>query len=126
MYQDDTPAILYDQFVVLENEIEKTGRNIKSLAQAEVNAISDYELAKNQTLLQMYLDESKADFVGKRTEMQRTAIYREKHQDLRMVRGLAQADLKSERDLLSALQSKLDGMQSRKGILMTEYLGRKV
>lgn len=128
MYQDDTPAKLYDEFVAIEDEIERVGRNIKTLAQNEANAIADYELAKNQTLLQLFLDESKPDFVGKRTEMQRTAIYRERHQALRLAKGLAMADAKSERDLLSALQSKLSGMQSRRSILMMErdreYAGR--
>jgi len=120
MYLDDTPSKLYDEFVALEQEIERVGRNIKTLAQKEANAIADYENAKNTTLLQLYVDEAKPDFVGKRTEAQRTAIYREKHHDLRLSKGLAIADAKSERDLLSALQSKLSGMQSRRSILMME------
>lgn len=120
MYENDTPADIYRQLEELENEIEKVGRNIKTLAIKEANAIADYENAKNTTLLQLYVDESKPDFVGKRTEAHRTAIYREKHQDLRLLKGLAIADVKSERDLLSALDSKMSGLQSRKGIIMME------
>lgn len=118
MYKDDTPVSLYDEFVVLENEIEKVGRNIKVLAIVESQCIAEYESLKNQEIVNMFAEEVEHKF--KRTEFQRTAIYRQKYAAFRLAKYLATADLKSERDLLSALESKLQGMQSRKGIMMSE------
>lgn len=124
MYDDDTPRSLYNEFCQLEDEIESVGRNIKTLATIAETSIADYETAKNKTLLELHAEESSPEWKGKRTEALREAIYRERHHDLRVQRAIAIADLKSERDLLSALQSKLTGLQSRKGILMTEWEGR--
>jgi hypothetical protein len=118
MYENDTLRSLYDEFVVLEQEIEKVGRNIKVLSIVESQTIAEYEGLKNQELVLMYAEEVEHKF--KRTEAQRVAIYRMKYADLRLARYLASGDLKSERDLLSALQAKLQGMQSRKGILISE------
>ncbi len=120
MYQDDTPADIYRQLEELENEIEKVGRNIKVLARNEAEAIADYELAKNMTIIDLIKEEASPEFTGKRTDKQREALYRSRHHGLRLAKGLAMADVKSERDLLSALDAKMSGLQSRKGIIMME------
>ncbi len=123
-YESDNIYSIYNEFVELENEIDTVGRNIKTLAYVAVSANAEYENAKNQTLLLLYAEECGDEERGikpfKRTEVQREAIYRTQHRELREQRGFADADLKSEQDLLRALLAKLSGMQSRKTILMAE------
>lgn len=118
MYKEDTPQILYDQMVKIENEIESVGRNIKVLAEAEANAVADYEQKKNNYLIVLYTNESQKG--GKRTEKQREALYRSIYANERLAMFLAKSNLQSERDLLGALKAKLQGIQSRKGIMMSE------
>ncbi len=114
--QDDDLTVLYNEFVEIENEIEKSGRGIKHLALDEATAISEYEELKNKELIGMYAEE--VDKGIKRTEKQREALYRIKYADHRRAKLLASANLKSERDLLAALQAKLSSMQSRRLMLM--------
>lgn len=123
-YQTDTPQSVYSEFVALENEIERIGRNMKTLADKAETASANYELAKNQDLIAMFAEEAgdPANDVKpfKRTEAQRESLYRTKNNNLRLLRGLSAADLKSERDLLNALSTKMDGLQSRKGLILIE------
>lgn len=119
MYQDDTPQTVYDEMVKLENEIELIGRGIRALGVAESNAISDYEKKKNDLLVTMFAEEADGT-VKKRTEQQRAALYRKMYSDERLAANLAKLNLKSERDLLDALKAKLQSIQSRKGILLSE------
>ena len=120
-YAEDTPPRLYDEFVRVEDEIERVGRNIKTLATKEATSIANYEQAKNNTILALLKEEALDSYDGpKRTDKIREAIYRTRHSDLRLQMFLAKADLSSEKSLLNALQAKLDGLQSRKGIMVGE------
>jgi hypothetical protein len=120
-YAEDTPPKLYDEFVIIENEIEKVGRNIKPLAIAEANAISAYEKAKCDEVILMLGEEANPDYDGpKRTDKTREALYRSRHSGLRLAMYLAKAEFAAEKQLLSALESKLTGMQSRKGLMVGE------
>ena len=118
-YSDSTPSTLYREFLTLENAIGECGRNIKRLATAQANAVADYEEKKNIELISMFDEEASDKF--KRTVDQRHAAYRTKYEKQRRVRGLADAELSSERDLLKALTAQLSGLQSRKGLVVLDW-----
>lgn len=119
-FQTDNLEIVYNELKPLEAEIEAAGKNIRVLADSSARARADYELLKNRELIALYKEESKPDFYGKRTEAQRTAIYRAKYSDERLAANLAENNLKAERDYLTALQSKLMAIQTRARLLETE------
>ena len=102
----------------IEALIFETGRALKTLTVSAVNNRSAYELRKNQELIALFNDE--AETKTKRTEAQRTAIYREKFADLRVAANMSEQMLKAEKDYLSCLQSNLSALQTRVRILETE------
>ncbi len=119
MIQDDSLAGVYAEMVAVETEMLAVGRGIKEKSHAVANTTSNYELAKSKEILEMFKQE--AETGTKRTEAQRTAIYREKFSNLRLAKMIAQADMDSDRELLKALSKKADLLQSRKNILALEY-----
>lgn len=115
----DTLESVYNEISPLEKAIFDTGENIRTLAKNAANARANYELEKNKTLIKLYQDEAKEK--TKRTEAQRTAIYRHDHHQLRLDANLAENEWKAERDYLDALKSKLMAIQTRAGLLKTEH-----
>jgi len=100
-YGQDTPLSVYNELRRLEVEIEQCSANIRSLSQDAVNKQADYELLKNKELIAMFKEEQKD--VPKRTEAQRTSLYRTKYSEERLAWMLAENELKGERDVLRAL-----------------------
>lgn len=101
----------------LEKELEtatenltKLGRQMKASAVLEAEMRSDYEELKNQYLIELYAQE--VDKATKRTEAQRTAMYRIKFKDERRRWLMAKADFDSDRDLFKGLQSKITAIQT--------------
>lgn len=124
-YESDDIHTIYAEFVELEKEINITGLSIKKLALDAAVTSADYENAKNQTLVLMFAEEtgdaSKGIKPFKRTEKQREALYRVEHADLRLLRGIAGSAHKSEQDYLEALIARLDGLRSRKGLIVIDH-----
>jgi len=118
MYGQDTIETVYNEIAPLQKEIYDTGLEIKRLAEAEAKASADYELSKNTTLIELFAQET--DKANKRTEQQRTAIYRERHSDKRLAKMLASNNLKATQDYLKALQASLMAVQTRAGMIKAE------
>lgn len=117
-YQDDSINDIYDEIKQLESDIIESGKNIKTCGEQEARAAAIYEDFKNQFLIDLYAEESEKGI--KRTEAQRTSLYRIAYKRQRLEKNLAANDLKAERDYLSALQSVLMAKQSRLKVLEAE------
>lgn len=83
-------------------------------AVAMLDAQSNYEEAKNITLLALYDEEVRDKF--KRTEAQRTAIYRHENSELRRIFYRAKADHEGNIALQRGVLAKMTALQSLLGL----------
>lgn len=116
-YHDDTLEAAYNEIQKLENEILEASLSLKPLGAAEANAIAEYEDKKNRLLIELYAEESKPTFGGKRTEAHRTAMYRKAFQIERLQKQLASHELKAQQDYIRSLLTVMSAKQSRLRIL---------
>ncbi len=91
-------------------QIDTVGIELARSARTLTDRQSDYEEAKNSTLLALYAEETKDGF--KRTEAHRTAIYRQTHSDLRRAFYTAKADHEGNVALLKGVMAKVNALQS--------------
>jgi selenocysteine lyase/cysteine desulfurase len=119
-YQQDTIEQVYDEIAKLEAEILTASASLKTLGEKEAEAIANYENKKNGYLIQLYAEESDANFKGKRTEAHRTAMYRKMFEIERLQRQLAIHDLSAQRDYIKSLLAVLNSTQSRLRVLESE------
>jgi hypothetical protein len=115
--------------VDIEAEIMTASGTLQVLGRQEAEAISLYEDKKNGYLIQLYAEESDANFKGKRTEAHRTAMYRKMFEVERLKKALAAHELKAQGDYIRSLLAVLNSKQSRLRILenerrMTEQVSR--
>jgi hypothetical protein len=87
--------------------------SIKQLFANSARANADYESAKNQTLIELYAEESEPGFIGKRTEKIREAIYRQLHKDLRFNRDLMRNEVESTKSYIQLLGLMQSNLQSQ-------------
>lgn len=98
----DTPETLYTELKELERMIETAGQNVHFSGVNAATKRANYEDKKNKMLIQMFADEA-ADKSLKRTEAQRTAIYRSTYAQERLEWQLAENEWKASNDYLKAL-----------------------
>jgi hypothetical protein len=98
----DSPETLYNELKELEAMIETAGQNVHFSGINAATKRAAYEDKKNKMLIQMFADEA-ADKSLKRTEAQRTAIYRSTYAQERLEWQLAENEWKASNDYLKAL-----------------------
>lgn len=117
-YQFDTVETIYDELKEIEAQILSESACLISLGRREAETIAEYENKKNGYLIEMFAEET--DKASKRTEAQRTAMYRKRFETERLKKLLAANELKAQQDYVKSLQSVLNSRQSRLRILENE------
>jgi hypothetical protein len=101
-YTQESAETIYDELKELELKIEQAGQNVHFSGANAANKKSVYEELKNKMLIQMFAEEA-GDKNLKRTEAQRTAIYRSTYAQQRLEWQLAENEWKASTDYLRAL-----------------------
>lgn len=101
-YAEDNPAVVYKELKDGERAILSAANGYFDLVEDEVRKHDTYEAAKNATLKELF-DEENGATVKKRTELQRQAIYRLKHRQLRLAWQLAKRDTEAHKEYLETL-----------------------
>jgi hypothetical protein len=119
----DTPAQLFEELTLMQNTVLEVGASMPKKAYDMSNARAEYERLKNNYLIQMFAEESEETWKGKRTEAQRTAMYRALYSKERLEASLAENEYKAQVENLKALQSALTACQTRYKIVANEMNG---
>jgi hypothetical protein len=121
----DTPETLYAELKALETMIENAGQNVHFSGAKAAEARANYEDKKNKMLIQMFADEA-GDKSLKRTEAQRTAIYRSTYAQERLEWQLAENEWKASNDYLKALLGNQISVEVRLKIIESDmrFAGR--
>jgi hypothetical protein len=116
MFDQATPETLYNELKELEGKIETAGQNVHFSGVNAANTKSIYEDLKNKMLIQMFAEEA-GNKDMKRTEAQRTAIYRSTYSQQRLEWQLAENEWKASGDYLKALLGNQSSLQTRNRII---------
>lgn len=124
-FQQATPEGIYNELKALEAAIEQAGQNVHFAGQNAATRRSEYEDLKNKMLIQMFAEEA-GDKNLKRTEAQRTAIYRSTYSVQRLEWQLAENEWKASNDYLKALLGNQISLEVRLKILESDmrFAGR--
>lgn len=112
----DTPETLYTELKELETMIETAGQNVHFAGVNAATKRAAYEDKKNKMLIQMFAEEAGNKDL-KRTEAQRTAIYRSTYAQERLEWQLAENEWKASNDYLKALLGNQISVEVRLKIL---------
>jgi len=112
----DTPETLYAELKELEAMIESAGQNVHFSGVNAATKRAAYEDKKNKMLIQMFAEEAGNKDL-KRTEAQRTAIYRSTYATERLEWQLAENEWKASNDYLKALLGNQISIEVRLKIL---------
>jgi len=101
-YSQETPETIYNQLKELEAKIEQAGQNVhfSGVNAAQKRAVC--EELESKALIEMFAEEAGNKDL-KRTEAQRTAVYRSLYSVQRLQWQLAENEWKSSSDYLKAL-----------------------
>lgn len=115
----DTPETLYTELKELEGKIEAAGQNVHFSGASAAQKRAVYEDKKNKMLIQMFADEAGNKDL-KRTEAQRTAIYRSTYAQERLEWQLAENEWKASNDYLRALLGNQVSVEVRYKIIVAD------
>jgi hypothetical protein len=118
-YQSDTPETLYTELKVLEEKIEAAGQNVHFSGQQAAQKRAVYEEKKNKMLIQMFAEEAGSKDL-KRTEAQRTALYRTTYATERLEWQLAENEWKASNEYLKSLLGNQISIEVRLKILESD------
>ena len=121
----DTPSQIYDELTQMQATILEVGASMPQKADAMSTAKANYERLKSNYLIAMFAEEADENWKGKRTEAQRTAMYRSLYAQERLEADLATNEYKAQASYLDALQSALTALQTRYKIVANEMNGGK-
>lgn len=123
-YADDSPASVYKELKQGERAIRNAANSLLEFVNDEVYKHDAYEAAKNHTLSGLFKEE--AEGAKKRTELQRQAIYRLKHQQLRLEWQLAKRDTEAHKEYLEALLGIQTSIEARAKLISIDerFAGR--
>ncbi len=119
----DTPAQLFEQLTLMQNTVLEVGASMPDKARLMSTARAEYERLKNNYLISLFAEEADENWKGKRTEAQRTAMYRSLYSKERLEAALAENEYKAQVENLKALQSALTACQTRYKIVANEMNG---
>ena len=117
----DTPQNLRDELIAIQREIMEVGTSMPDKARDAANARGEYERLKNNYIISLFAEEADENWKGKRTEAQRTAMYRSLYAHERLQASLMENEYKASSEQLRALQSALTALQTRARIAENEY-----
>lgn len=117
----DTPQNLASELIQIQNEIMTVGASMPDKGRDASKARAEYERLKANYLVSLFAEESEETWKGKRTESQRTAMYRSLYAQERLQASLAENEYKAQGEYLRALQSALTALQTRARIAENEY-----
>lgn len=117
----DTPQNLRDELLAIQREIMEVGSSMSDKAKDAANARGEYERLKNNYIISLFAEEADENWKGKRTEAQRTAMYRSLYAQERLQASLTENEYKASSEQLRALQSALTALQTRARIAENEY-----
>lgn len=120
MFDQATPETLYNELKELEGKIETAGQNVHFSGVNAATKKSIYEDLKNKMLIQMFAEEA-GNKELKRTEAQRTAIYRSTYSGERLEWQLAENEWKASNDYLKALLGNQISTEVRLKILESDW-----
>lgn len=121
----DTPENLFKELTTMQTEISTVGASMLDKAREMSNARANYERLKANYLVSLFAEEAEETFKGKRTESQRTAMYRSLYAQERLQATLAENEYKAQAAYLNALQASLTALQTRYKIVANELNGGK-
>lgn len=121
----DTPENLFNELTAMQAEISTVGASMLDKAREMSNARANYERLKANYLVSLFAEEAEETFKGKRTESQRTAMYRSLYAQERLQATLAENEYKAQAAYLNALQASLTALQTRVKIAQNEMNGGK-
>jgi hypothetical protein len=117
----DTPQTLRDELIAIQREIMTVGSSMPEKAKDAAVARGEYERLKNNYIISLFAEEADENWKGKRTEAQRTAMYRSLYSHERLQASLAENEYKASSENLRGLQSALTALQTRARIAENEY-----
>ena len=121
----DTPENLFNELTAMQAEISTVGASMLDKAREMSNARANYERLKANYLVSLFAEEAEETFKGKRTESQRTSMYRSLYAQERLQATLAENEYKAQAAYLNALQASLTALQTRVKIAQNEMNGGK-
>lgn len=121
----DTPENLFNELTTMQAEISTVGASMLDKAREMSNARANYERLKANYLVSLFAEEAEETFKGKRTESQRTSMYRSLYAQERLQATLAENEYKAQAAYLNALQASLTALQTRVKIAQNEMNGGK-
>lgn len=119
-FTQESAETIYDELKELEIKIEQAGQNVHFSGVTAANKKAVYEDLKNKMLIQMFAEEAGNKDL-KRTEAQRTAIYRSTYAQQRLEWLLAENEWKASNDYLKALLGNQISCEVRLKILESDW-----
>jgi hypothetical protein len=119
-FTQETAETIYNELKALELKIEQAGQNVHFSGANAATKRSVYEEKKNKALIEMFAEEA-GDKSLKRTEAQRTAIYRSMFAAERLEWLLAENEWKASNDYLKALLGNQISTEVRLKILESDW-----
>lgn len=116
----DTPQLLAAEIKAIEAKVMEYFDDIKAIGIEAQESKNIYDEMKHKSLVDMFYEEAVADPPIKRTEVQRSAIYRTKLQNERTVSMMDARKYEIAKEGLRAACAVLNAMQTRARLLKTE------
>jgi len=121
----DTPNELNVELIELQREITAVGASMSAKAKDAAESRGEYERLKNNYIISLFAEEADENWKGKRTEAQRTAMYRSLYAHERLQASLAENEYKASSEYLRGLQASLTALQTRAKMAMHDWNGGK-
>lgn len=116
-----TPQEIYNELLKLQDEILEVGKSMADKSRQAANARAEYERLKSKYIVAMFAEEAEDTWKGKRTEAQRTAMYRSLYAQERLEASLAENEYKAQGEYLKALTAALTALQTRYKLISHEW-----
>lgn len=117
----DEPNKLNSELIELQHEIMTVGASMPDKGRDASKARAEYERLKANYLVSLFAEESEETWKGKRTESQRTAMYRSLYAQERLQASLAENEYKAQGEYLRGLQASLTALQTRVKMAMHDW-----
>jgi len=121
----DEPNQLNSELIDLQREITAVGASMSAKAKDAAESRGEYERLKNNYIISLFAEEADEHWKGKRTEAQRTAMYRSLYAHERLQASLAENEYKASSEYLRGLQASLTALQTRAKMAMHDWNGGK-
>ena len=111
-YADDSAASIYDEEKVMEKRVIEAADDCRRAGRDAIQKKAFYYQLKHTYLVRLFAEEATTAGL-KRTEVQRSAMYREVYATERMAWILAEREYEVSKDYLRSLMAVLNSLQTR-------------